>query len=215
MTPEMVSSARRHMLKNDACGPAPEWGMAMSGTTVVIWNRAVRLDASTLFIDRKERSSMKLIRNRRFVALVATVALAVTAVSGYAYWTSGGTGTGTGTTGTSSAINATQTSTVSAMTPGSPAQALDFSLDNTAATNQFVTGVAISIASVTGANISPSHPCDASDFTLVQPTVSYGDLTPGVNPYAPSGASLRMIDKPSDNQDGCKAATVNLSYTVS
>jgi hypothetical protein len=156
---------------------------------------------------------MKLNRNRRFVALLATLALAVTAVSGYAYWTTGGTGSGTGTTGTSSAINAQQTSTVSAMTPGSPAQALDFSLNNTAATNQFVTSVTIAIASVTGANISASRPCDASDFALVQPTVSYGDLTPGVHAYAPSGASLAMNNTGS-NQDGCKNATVNLSYTV-
>jgi hypothetical protein len=156
---------------------------------------------------------MKLIRNRRFVALVATIALAVTAVSGYAYWTTGGTGSGTGTTGTSSAIDATQTSTVSAMTPGSPAQALDFSLNNTEATKQYVTSVTIAISSVTGANISVAHPCDASDFELVQPTASYGDLTPGVHAYAPSGATLAMVDTLT-NQDGCKNATVNLAYTV-
>lgn len=158
---------------------------------------------------------MKRFSRRIWILLVGVVVAAVASIGAYAYWTTSGTGSGTATTGTSTAVNATQTSTVSAMTPGSAAQALNFSLNNTAATNQFVTSVVISIASVTGANISGSFPCDASDFTLVQPTASYGDLIPGVHAYAPSGASLALIDKPSANQDGCKTATVNLTYTVS
>ncbi len=157
---------------------------------------------------------MKFIKSKKGLMVLGAVVVALAAsIGAYAYWTTSGTGTGTGTTGTSTAVNATQTSTVSALTPGSPAQALDFSLNNTAATNQFVTSVTISISSVTGANIVTGFPCTASDFTVVQPTATYGDLTPGVHAYAPSGASLAMINSAS-NQDGCKNATVNLLYTV-
>jgi hypothetical protein len=157
---------------------------------------------------------MKRFSKKTWIIFAMLAVAAVATIGAYAYWTTGGTGSGSATTGTSSAVDATQTSTVSAMSPGSPAQALDFSLDNTASTNQFVTSVVISISGVTGANIDATHPCTASDFTLVQPTATYGDLTPGVHSYSPSGASIAMINSAS-NQDGCKSASVALTYTVS
>jgi len=169
---------------------------------------------------------MKKFSKRAYVLVGVVAVAAVAAFGAYAYWTTSGTGSGTATAGTSAAVNATQTSTVSLMRPGGPAQALDFSLNNTQSTNQFVTNVAISIASVTGPNITGGTPCDASDFYLVQPTATYGDLTPGVHAYVASGATLQMVNKngntnppseaaPAANQDGCKLATVNLTYTVS
>jgi hypothetical protein len=158
---------------------------------------------------------MKLIKSKKGIALLAALAVAVVAAVGaYAYWTTSGSGTGSATTGTNSAVSITQTSTVSGLRPGSPAQALDFDINNTASVNQYVTSVVVAMTGVTGPNIDGTHPCTTGDFSLVQPAAINADLTPGVHHYAPSGATLAMLDSGS-NQDGCKGATVALSYTIS
>lgn len=151
--------------------------------------------------------------SRKALVLSAVASLVVVAAA-IAYWTTSGSGTGSATTGTSTAVTVTQVGTISAMTPGSPAQAVDFKINNPALTNQFITTVAVSISSVTGPNITGPFPCDASDFTLVQPTATYGDLTNGDHTYSPSGATL-ALNNSATNQDGCKSATVHLAYAAS
>lgn len=161
-------------------------------------------------------------RKRVVTVVVATAAVIAISIAAFGYWTTGGTGTGSGATGTSTNVTVAQTSTVSAMTPGSPAQPLDFTITNGAATNQYVHSVTITITGVNGPNITVAHPCDGSDFTLVQPAPVNADLAQGPHAYSPSGASLAMVNKtdvtPGDglgNQDGCKGATVALLYTTS
>jgi hypothetical protein len=151
---------------------------------------------------------------KTIIAGAAIIGLASSGVA-YAYWTTSGNGVGSATTGTSTAVTLLQVGTISAMTPGSAAQALDFSINNPVATNQFITSVVIAITGVTGPNIDGTHPCVATDYTLVQPTVTYGDLTPGVHTYSPSGSTLHLVNNPVANQDGCKGATVALSFTAS
>jgi hypothetical protein len=157
---------------------------------------------------------MKL-RSKRTLVLVGVLAVAaISALGAYAYWTTSGSGTGSATTGSNSAVTITQTSTVSGLRPGSGAQALDFDINNTASVNQYVTSVVVAMTGVTGPNIDVTHPCTTGDFTLVQPNAINSDLTPGNHSYAPSGASL-ALDNTASNQDGCKGATVALSYTIS
>jgi len=159
-------------------------------------------------------NEVKKLGKRTWVLLAVAGVAVITAVAGYAYWTTSGTGAGSATTGTNSAVTITQTSTVSNLRPGSPAQALDFDINNTASVNQYVDGVVVAMTGVTGPNITLAHPCTTGDFTLVQPNAINSDLTPGNHSYAPSGASLALNDTAS-NQDGCKGATVALSYTIS
>ena len=157
---------------------------------------------------------MKKVSKRAFILLAVASVAVVAALGAYAYWTTSGSGTGSATTGTNSAVTITQTSTVSGLRPGSPAQPLDFDINNTASVNQYVTSVVVAMTGVAGPNIDASHPCTTGDFTLVQPNAINADLTPGNHSYAPSGASLALNNSAS-NQDGCKGATVALSYTIS
>ena len=155
----------------------------------------------------------RIFKTRRLTVLVGVIAAIGITAAAFAYWTTTGSGTGSGTAGSSTALTVTQTSTVSGLIPGGAATALDFDVDNTASHNQYLGSVVVAITGVTGPNIDATHPCDASDFTLVQPTAINTDLTPGNHSYSPSGASL-ALDNTAGNQDGCKNATVALSYTA-
>lgn len=155
---------------------------------------------------------MKLSMKKKIAVAAAAASIVGGASAALAYWTTSGTGSGSATTGTSTAVNVAQVGAITDLYPGSPAQAVDFSIDNTTANNQFITTVAVSIASVVPGG--PPGSCTADDFTLTQPTATYGDLTPGVHTYSPSGSEL-SLNNAATNQDGCKNATVNLAFAAS
>ena len=148
------------------------------------------------------------------IAAVSTVAAVGIATSAFAYWTTSGSGTGSASAGTNTAVTVSQVGSISAMVPGGDAQAVDFKINNPISTPQYISSVAVSISSVTGANIDSTHPCSASDFTLVQPNAINADLSSGDHSYSPSGASLKLDDLAS-NQDGCKGAIVHLAFAAS
>lgn len=151
--------------------------------------------------------------NKKTVAILSAGLIVATAGGAYAYWTTSGSGTGSATTGTSTAVTLDQIGSITALTPGSPAQAVDFSITNPGTTNQYIASVAVSMT-VTPGSIAGQPPCTNADFTLVQPTASYGDLTPGLHNYSPSGASLALKNT-ALNQDNCKTATVSLTFNAS
>jgi hypothetical protein len=154
----------------------------------------------------KERSKAKVIG----LGLVVLVAAGVA----YAYWTNQGSGSGSAGTGTNVAITVNQTSTVSGLYPGGPAQALSGNFTNPNSGPVFVTSVTAAISSVTGPNITAGTPCDATDYQLAGFPVAIGRQIPsGTNVDSWSGGTVQMINKPAANQDGCKGATVNISYT--
>jgi hypothetical protein len=100
------------------------------------------------------------------------------------------------------------TTTPTGLYPGGPAQALEYTINNSAAFDQAVTTVTIAITGVTGG-------CAAGNFTLVQPTQSPGVILAGAtfsSTPAGSGASIKL-DETNVNQDACKGAVVSLSYT--
>jgi hypothetical protein len=82
-----------------------------------------------------------------------------------------------------------------------------------------VAGITVAIASVIAPNATALHPCGSVDFAVTQFSGSYPF-------YIPQGAStlqslgfaqstwptVRLVDRPV-NQDGCKGATVNLTYS--
>jgi hypothetical protein len=151
-------------------------------------------------------------RSLKLVGLA--LVLLVAAGAAYAYWTNQGSGSGSAQTGTNATITVNQTSTVSGMFPGGPAQGLSGNFGNSNSGPVFVTSVNASISSVTGPNVTPGTPCDASDYQLAGFPVAIGREIPsgsGVDSW--SGGTLQMINKPAVNQDGCKEATVNIAYT--
>lgn len=156
---------------------------------------------------------MSLLKRKKIVAPLAALALLAVAAAAFAYWTTSGSGTGSASTGTSSAVTISQVGSVSGLVPGGAAQAVDFKITNPKTTPQYVTSVAVSIASVTVGG-TPATGCSASDFTLVQPNAISQDLASGATTFSPSGATIAMKDL-STNQDGCKGATVNLAFSAS
>jgi hypothetical protein len=155
-------------------------------------------------------------RTKKGLVLLATmVVAAIAAVGATAYFTTTGSGTGSAAVGTSSALTINQVGSVTNLLPGAAAQPIEYSVQNTSAGHQYVGPVTVSIASVTQTVAgAAAGTCDSSDFTLVQPNTVPGDIAPGATYTSnPSGASIQMINKAS-NQDGCKGATVNLSFSA-
>jgi hypothetical protein len=148
-------------------------------------------------------------RKRRWlVAAVLFVALSIAAVAGYAYWTAGGTGTGTAGTGTTSSLTVNQTSTVSGLYPGGPAQALSGDFDNPNAFGVYVATVSGAVSSVAPAA------CGVANFQLNGSPVTLNTTVPAGNGVGSwSGMSIQLLDT-GVNQDVCKNATVTISYTA-
>lgn len=152
---------------------------------------------------------------RRVVA--ATGVFVLGAGVAFAYWTAGGTGVGSAATGTQSgALTVNQTSTVTAMGPGVAAQTLSGNFNNPNSGPTYVGTVTVSIASVTKANGAAVGTCDATDYTLTGAAMTVNaEVAAGNAKGSWSGATIAFNDKPAVNQDACKGATVNLTYTIS
>ena len=146
---------------------------------------------------------------KRTALLAVGVAVAVASAGvAYAYWTNSGSGSGTAATGSNVAITVVQTSTVSGLAPGLPAQDLAGTFDNGNSSPVFVHSVTVA---VTGTNQAG---CDASDYTITHPVMLVdAEVAAGNAKGSWSGASIAFNDKLTTNQDACKGATVNLSYT--
>jgi hypothetical protein len=159
---------------------------------------------------------MKLLRNRKLVALMATLALGVTAVAGYAYFTSTGTGSGSASVGTSTvwAVN-TSAATGGPMTPAGPTETVGYTVKNNSSGNQNLANVAISVANADGSTWTDVPGCSASDFSIggAAAGATFNDATKAANlgagATATGSVTIKMVDT-LVNQDGCKDATVPL-----
>ena len=153
--------------------------------------------------------------NKKRLGVVASM-LAVLLLGGgvaFAYWTTTGTGTGTAGVGTDTHVTVTQNSTISGLVPGGPAVDVDFQVDNPGAGPETINGVSIAVT-VTS---SPGT-CTPADFAVTQPNISGPVVIAGGGTAtfagATTGADVSMVNSGS-NQNGCKNATLQLTYTVS
>lgn len=172
--------------------------------------------------------------SRKTTMIAAGGAALVLSISGaaYAYWTTTGSGTASATTGSNVALSVTQDGTVTGLVPGGVAQAVNYTITNSASTPQYATTVTINKVSVryinpAGAGTGTSatdHPagavaatCTIADFTVVQPDPLNTDLAPGTTSFtrggSPKSGTIAMLNTAS-NQDDCKNTTVALSFSV-
>ena len=155
---------------------------------------------------------------RRRIVPVAMALVAILVFSGVAlaYWTVLGAGTGTAQAAAgTSPLTIVQTTVVAPMYPGDAAQTISGNFNNPNAGPVYVTTVTASISSVTKAVGAPAGTCDATDFTLAAATATVNAEVPAGNGKgAWTGPTLHFNDKAGVNQDACKGATVNLSYTT-
>ncbi len=153
---------------------------------------------------------------RRVTKVVAlTAALVVAGGAAFAWWTAGGSGTGSATTGNVGALTVVQTSVVTGLAPGLPAQTLTGKFNNPNSSPVYVTSVTASISSVTDTSGGTIAGCNATDYTLASATMPVGAEVPaGTAQGSWTGATLAFNNKAS-NQDACKGAVVHLAYSAS
>lgn len=141
---------------------------------------------------------------------VVTAALVLTGGAAFAYWTNLGSGTGSATTGTNAAITIVQTASSAVLQPGGPSSTLSGTFSNPNTSPVFVNQVTATLASVTGSVGSPA--CTIADYALTTATITIGAEVLADDTSTWSGIQVRMLNS-STNQDACKSATINLSYT--
>jgi large repetitive protein len=106
--------------------------------------------------------------------------------------------------------------------PGAAASPINLQFSNPNSVGMSVTSLSMSVQSVSSApNATPAHPCTVADFALTQFSGSYPfTIPPGSSSLTSLGFSpaqmpkVRMLES-GGNQDGCKNATISLSYSGS
>lgn len=150
---------------------------------------------------------------KKITAVLAVLGLCAISTAAYAYWTTTGAGSGTATAGNVTPVTVVQTSTLTAMYPGDTAQTLSGNFNNPNPGSAYVTSVTASVGTITKATGAAAGTCDATDFTLANPTMTVGsDVPSGTAKGAWTGATIKFTNK-ATNQDACKNATVAISYT--
>jgi len=124
-----------------------------------------------------------------------------------AYWSAGGSGEGDAETGTTVSVVVNQTSDVSGLAPGLGAQTLSGNFDNPNDGSVYVGAVT---AEVVGTNQAG---CDADDYTIAGSAPVNAQIASGDGVGSWTGLTIQFNNKPAVNQDVCKNALVELSYT--
>ncbi len=164
-------------------------------------------------LHRAEEQPISRYVNRRSIAIAAVLLL--TCGGAYAYWTNNGSGSGNAVTGTAGVLmSVIQTSNPTGLYPGGPTAPLSGTFNNGNGSSVYVSTVGATISSVTGDNIDLVHPCGASDYQLNGFPVDVNATIPSGNAQGAwgTGTSIQLKNL-GTNQDGCKDATVHLTYS--
>jgi hypothetical protein len=149
--------------------------------------------------------------NKKVITGVAAAAI-VLGGSGvaYAYWGTTGKASGEAAT-TDGAANLTvlHNATLAPMYPGDKPQDITGTIKNNAKNSAYVREVAISMQVVGGAG------CDTSDYTLSSNSLPVNKDIASGQTIEWKGATIQFNNKPDENQDGCKNATVYLNFVAS
>jgi hypothetical protein len=145
------------------------------------------------------------------VVALSVVAVLVTSVSAYAYWTTTGAGTGSATVASSNGTIVLHASFANGLTPGA-SEAVGFTADNAGTSNLYV-GTATSTVSVSNAYNATTNPggCKASWFSIAPVAENQTIAAGGSGVALAHDGSITFNDSSSENQDGCKGATVTLT----
>jgi hypothetical protein len=155
---------------------------------------------------------MKLRRFSKRAAYVTSAAIAALLVAGvaFAYFTSTGSGTGTATVGTS-ADNIEVTGTVTDLLyPDGPGAEVTFTATNPEAFDQKLSTIELSGVTTTAVG------CDTDVFHMADVVVGpEGNLAPNATNVALTATGTLYMDDNGLNQDDCKNATLDLTFTTS
>ena len=153
----------------------------------------------------------------RRTTIITIAIVAATSVAAFAFWTGVGVGTGEAKTGTTGqALTVKQVGPPTGLVPGGPVATLSGNFDNPNGSPVFVASVKAAITGVTPAapQDAGKPACSVNDYQLVNNTAVVNANVPSGNGQGTwTGITIRMLNTAA-NQDNCKNATVNLSYTI-
>jgi predicted ribosomally synthesized peptide with SipW-like signal peptide len=146
---------------------------------------------------------------RKRASATLGVLLALVVVGGvFAYWTQSGSGSGTAQAGTTVPVTVNQTSAITGLYPGGPAQTLSGNFDN-----PNPGAVKVGAVSVVVDPVWASGACSAADFVIGGSAAVNAEIPAGNAVGAWTGLTIRMANL-STNQNDCKGVSANLLYTV-
>jgi hypothetical protein len=152
---------------------------------------------------------MRITKKKIAGAVAISTVVALGAGSAYAFWTTTGSGTGSADVGTDTPVTVVQTSTISGLGPGSPAQALSGTFTNP---NDFPVTINGLTATVTATD---KQNCSAADFVIGGTAVLPANGVIAVDDTSTwSGLNVSMTNT-DQNQNACKNAELTISYVVS
>jgi len=110
---------------------------------------------------------------------------------------------------------------VGALSPGGVTRSLDLALTNPNGVTIYLSSLNVALASISAPNAHGGLTCTPADFSLAQYSGGFPIvLPPGTKTLSQLGytgaqlPSIRMLDRPL-NQDGCRGATLNFTYSGS
>jgi len=152
---------------------------------------------------------------RKTVAVMATIMVVIVgAGAAYAYWTNSGSGSGTAVTGTNAVITVNQTSVITGMYPGQPAQTLAGDFTNTNSGPTYVTAVTATGYTIDATHVTAGCTVAGGNYTLGGTATVGADVPAGANQGEWTGLTVRMNNL-GTNQDACKGATLTITYASS
>lgn len=158
---------------------------------------------------------MSRIRNKKRTTVIAAFLVVAVAGAAFAYWTAGGSGEGTAATGDNVPLEAVQTSVITDMAPGVAPQTLSGTFNNPNDGPVYVTSVTASLDSVVDGLGAPIVGCTIADYALVDEVMLVGaEIAAGTAQGSWTGATIQFDNDPLVNQDACKNAIVNITYTI-
>jgi hypothetical protein len=193
------------MLASDSCTQLPATGSAYSVVAVILV--AIACFAFGLALLRASRRGD---RSPASIALLLVLAVCLVAVSAPS---SSATAAPPGCGDATSSISVTQTSIITGLAPGKPADAVEAIGTNIGDSSVFVQKVVARISSVTKAPLAVAGACDAMDYIVETAQMPVNQTVPPAGSVEIGGATIAFNDR-STNQDACKGATVHLGYDV-
>jgi hypothetical protein len=149
-------------------------------------------------------------KSRKRALKVVAMAGGLVLVGGvaFAYWTQGGSGGGSVTTDSTSTLNISQDNATDDVAPG-----VDVALSGTVSNgNDAAVRVGSVSASVTGVTPLGSNTCATTNYSITGTAPVNAEIAGhGSTPW--SGLSLHFNNDPNNSQDGCKGATVQITYS--
>jgi len=144
---------------------------------------------------------MKRFSKRTWVAIVAVLAIAMSAIGAFAYFTAAGSGSGNATVGAATAVVITSDVNATGLYPGGGNKSVAVHVNNPGSGQQFVNDVSGTVADNGG--------CLGSWFV-----VDTIDLNANIAPAATvdTTTNVRMNDS-GTNQNACQNATLTINWT--